>query len=155
MNTLNRELTAQLLGNPTAYTALRSHWSALVTSERKHSLTAAHHLIYLALIGKDWRKAFTPVVNARKLINGGHYNWGLFDAVHALQFALATDLLAPFDGLLTLAHLFALRTFIPTFTNLYNYEPSSFANSTWPFDAYPAAPQLPQPTTNQQESANA
>jgi hypothetical protein len=153
VNTLNREQTAHLLGNPTIYGALRRHWSALVTSDRKHSLTAAHHLIYLALIGKDWRKSFTPVVNARKLLNGGHYNWGLFDAVHALQFAPANDLLAPFDGLLTIAHLFALRTFIPTFTNLYSYEPSSFANSAWPFDAYPAVLQLPAKT--QQEPANA
>lgn len=153
MNTLNREQTAHLLGNPTAYAALRLLWRDLVTSERKHSLTAAHHLIYLALIGKDWRKAFHPVVNARKFLNGGHYNWGLFDAVHALQFAPAADLLAPFDGLLIIDHLFALRTFIPTFTHLYNYEPSSFANSAWPFDAYPSTLQLP--LTTKQEPANA
>jgi hypothetical protein len=74
MNTLSRAITARFFPQPDSYNALRKKWSDLINSERRHELTSAHHLLYLALIGKDWRKAFTTISNQRKLDNGAFWN---------------------------------------------------------------------------------
>jgi len=61
MNTLSWAITARFFPNPESYNALRKHWSDLINSERRYELTAAHYLLYISLMGKDWRKAFTPL----------------------------------------------------------------------------------------------
>ena len=81
MNTLTKTITNQILNNPKTYAALRQRWSELMNSDRRRERSAAHHLLYLTLCGKDWRKAFTPVTNLRNLENGAYWNWGLFNAV--------------------------------------------------------------------------
>jgi hypothetical protein len=52
------------------YNALRNRWAELVHSDYKHELKAHHYLLYLALLNRDWRKAFSPVRRASKLANG-------------------------------------------------------------------------------------
>ena len=44
MNTLTRAETTALLGDTTA-ADLRAHWRTLMASPRRHSLSAAHHLL--------------------------------------------------------------------------------------------------------------
>lgn len=136
MNTLSQAITAQILTDPTAYYNLRRHWSALVRSPRKHELTAAHHLLYLALLGKDWRKGFTCVTNPRKLENGAFYDWELFRALATLHSpSREMALLAPFDGLVTPAMLHQIRQLIPT-RNVYTHQPDQFIDRSFPFEAY-------------------
>ena len=126
MNTLSRAITAQFFANPADYQSLKAHWRHLLTSDRKSSLTAAHHLLYLALIGKDWRPAFTPITNSRKLANGSFFGWGLFQALQAINSQVAEkDLLAPFEGLITLQMLELVRKTINGFSP-YSYKPTAF-----------------------------
>lgn len=136
MNTLSRAITARFFPNPESYNALRKHWSDLINSERRYELTAAHHLLYISLMGKDWRKAFTPLTNQRKLKNGAFWNWGLFNALQAIQLKSKEEgLLAVFNGLITSQNLNELRNLLPT-GNPYTYKPSDFAIGAFPFDAY-------------------
>ena len=142
MQTLPRAVTAQLFPDPAAYAGLRAHWRALITSDRRQSLAAAHHLLYLALCGKDWRVGFTPITNTRKLANGGYYAWALWGAlstIHSVQHEPA--LLAPFDGLVTPAQLAQLRTRLPL-PSAYRVRSADFTAQSWPFAAYldPATP---------------
>lgn len=136
MNTLSRAVTARFFPNSDSYNALRKHWSDLINSERRHELTAVHHLLYLVMIGKDWRKAFTPPTNQRKLDNGAFLGWRMFQALATIQFKFKEEeILAPFEGLITSQMLGDLRSLLPT-SNPYTYKVSDFANGTFPFDAY-------------------
>jgi len=135
MNTLPRVYTAPVLVDQNTYQGLRRHWSDLMRSPRKHELTAAHHLLYLSLIGKDWRKGFTCVTNRRKLDNGAFYGWALFRALATLHMSSReTDLLQPFDGLVTSVMLDHIRHLVPP-QNAYHYRPDQFSNG-FPFEAY-------------------
>jgi hypothetical protein len=137
MNTLPRAVIAPFFPFPDSYNALQQHWSSLINSERKHTLSSAHHLLYLALCGKDWRKAYTCVSNPRKLANGAFTGWNLFKAFRMLQSkACETELLAPFDGLVTPTMLQMLRSFLPCIGNPYAFHAEQFANGVFPFDAY-------------------
>lgn len=136
MNTLPRAIVAQVHIDSNTYTALREQWSGLMNCERKHELTAAHHLLYLSLLGKDWRKAFTPPTNQRKLENGAYYGWQMFRALAQIHAPLrASGLLAPFDGLVTAEMLQNLRALMPKATPS-KYTPPDFANNHFPFRAY-------------------
>jgi hypothetical protein len=136
MHTLPRATTAQFFANPSAYAALRAHWRVLMTSDRRHTLAAEHHLLYLALIGKDWRTGFTPITNPRKLANGAFVSWSPFRALSALHSPWHEPwLLAPFDGHVTGAMLAQLRPSIPR-PNVYGYQAADFQSGAWPFDAY-------------------
>jgi hypothetical protein len=136
MNTLSRAITARFFPNPDSYNAFRKHWSALTNSERKHELSAAHHLLYLALTGKDWRKAFTPLTNQRKLDNGAFWDWGMFRALQTVQLKFKEEeLLTPFEGLITPHMLSEIRSLLPT-PRAYTYEPSDFTKGSFPVDAY-------------------
>ena len=137
MNTLPRAATAQFFPNPDSYNALRRHWSSLINSERRHTLSAAHHLLYLALLGKDWRKAYTCVSNPRKLANGAFTSWALFRALGILHSNMReAELLAPFDGLVTPAMLQVLRSLLPSMRMVYSLRPEQFVGGAFPFDAY-------------------
>jgi hypothetical protein len=136
MNTLSRALTARFFANPESYEALRRHWSALVNSPRKHELTASHHVLYLALCGKDWRRAFTPITNSRKLANGAFYGWSLFRALRRLQSPLYDEeLLAPFEGVVTPEMLQAVRGLVQCLSP-YSFLPEAFGPGSFPVDAY-------------------
>ncbi len=144
MNTLPRAITAQIIPDSAAYHALRHQWSTLINSDHRHALTAAHHLLYLALCGQDWRAAFPPPTNARKLQNGGYYNWGLGPALRTLVHSQdEAALLAPFAGCVTPAMLAVVRTWLAPL-NLYRYDPAMFVGGHFPFPAY-AVP-APEPS---------
>jgi hypothetical protein len=139
MNTLSRAMTAQFFPDSAAYLALRRHWSPLVNSDRRHELTSAHHVLYLALLGKDWRRGFTPITNPRKLENGAYYGWALFHALRWVHNSTATWLLAPFDGLVTPAMLEQVRQVLPRLSP-YAYRPDAFVPGAFPFPAYTSFP---------------
>jgi len=73
MNTLSKEFTLGTFFNedPENYVKLRKQWSKMVNSDTKDQLTMAHHIIYLILIGKNWKKAVTLPTNKNKVAN--HY----------------------------------------------------------------------------------
>jgi len=136
MNTLARAVTAQILTDSTTYAALRKRWSDLMNSERRHELSVVHHLLYLALLGKDWRKGFTPPTNRRKLENGAFLGWALFRALNALHWKYHEQwLLAPFEGVVTPEMLARIRAWLPV-QNPYAYRPEQFADGAFPFEAY-------------------
>ena len=145
MNTLPRAVTAQFFPTIESYNALRRHWSDLMKSDRRHTLTAAHHLLYLALLGKDWRRAFTCPTNRRKLENGAFLGWTMFRAVDRVRSAgqdrragteqARAGLLAPFDGLVTPKMLQALCGRLP-WINFYAFHQTDFARGSFPFEAY-------------------
>jgi hypothetical protein len=136
MNTLSRALTARLFPNAEAYRALRRQWSTLINSDRQHDLTATHHLLYLAACGKDWRKAFTPATNRRKLDNGAYAGWILWRALDQLHWSRdETALLAPFEGTITAEMLRQIKTLLPK-PNLYAYRSEQFVDRQFPFEAY-------------------
>ena len=136
MKTLSRVITAQFFPNPDSYNALRKQWSVLINSKRRHNLSAIHHLLYLALLGKDWRKAFTPPTNQLKLNNGAFLGWVMFRALQTLHNEfLEQDLLDQFDGLITPKMLKDIRNLLPLL-NPYSFQSEQFANNVFPFEAY-------------------
>jgi|SRR5579859_6041229 len=135
MNTLPRAITALVFADSEHYQKLRHHWRELMRSSRKHELTAAHHLVYVALLGKDWRRAFSPITNRRKLDNGAFHGWTTFKAIEMLhKHSCEADLIAPFDGLVTQPMLQHIRQLV-AFRQKYRYRPEDFANG-FPFEAY-------------------
>jgi len=136
MNTLPRAVTAQWFKDAEAYLALRRHWRRLIQSDRRRSLNAAHHLLYMALLGKDWRRAFTPPSNPRKLANGAFVSWALFGALARFSFAHhQQELLAPFEGLVSAAMLEQLRPLLPR-PGRSEYQAAQYVPRNWPFEAY-------------------
>ena len=112
MNTLSRQLTARFFSSSTTdYLAFRRHWSKLVNSERKHELKAVHHLLYLVLSGKDWRKAFIFPTNANKMNNG--YTPKLYRALQQLGSPYREQyVLQPFEGLVSVEVVVEARKFL-------------------------------------------
>jgi hypothetical protein len=136
MNTLPRAITAQVLSDPSTYQAIRRRWSTLMRSPDRHELKTAHHVLYLALIGWDWRKSFTCITNQRKLDNGAFYGWKLFRALAFLHMpSCEENLLAPFDGIVTAEMLRQIRQLVPI-QNVYHFRPEQFAQGSFPFEAY-------------------
>jgi hypothetical protein len=136
MNTLPRALTAHFFPDAATYLRLRTHWRALMNSDRKRNLAAEHHLLYLALLGKDWRAGFTPITNQRKLDNGAFHGWRLFRALWLLHNPLDEGrLLAPFEGTVSSDMLDRVRHTLPR-PNSYAYRAADFTTTAFPFDAY-------------------
>ncbi len=136
MNTLSRAKTAQILGTSQTYFQIKHQWFLLINSARKRELAAAHHLLYSALMGKDWRKGFTPPTNRRKIENGAFAGWALFRAMWALHNPkFEAELLAPFAGIVTIKMLKQIRSLIPV-QGIYYCKLEQFANGTFPFEAY-------------------
>jgi hypothetical protein len=144
MNTLPRATTTHIFAEPGRYDALRRHWHALVTSHRRHELTAAHHLLYAALRGRDWRRGFTPIRRPSKLAGGAFAGWALFDALWQLQSVhRESQLLAPFDGLVTPTMLAELRPLLPS-VQQHRLDPTNVAARGLPFDAYVSPEEAPR-----------
>lgn len=136
MNSVSQTDHTPRFRDPAHTAALRRHWSALVRSPRSHDLTAAHHLLYAGLRGRDWRRAFTPISNPRKLANGGFFTWGLFRALGMLRSPSAAEqLLAPFDGLVTPDMLAQVRAGLPSLSP-YRLDPQQIAAHGLPIAAY-------------------
>lgn len=140
MHTLSRAITAEWFTTPDDFHRLRRHWRTLLNSDRRHTLTAEHHLLYSALLGRDWRRGFTL---PRRWPPEGFAYWRLFLALRRLHSPYLTERwLAPFDGGVTPAMLAALRRWLinvdATTYPLEHYQPGAF-----PFEPY-AAPAAPQ-----------
>ena len=80
-----KAITAKLYASSESYFAIRQQWRALMNSARKHELSPAHHLLYLALLGKDWRLGYTLPTNRKKLANGALTGWILFRVISAIH----------------------------------------------------------------------
>jgi hypothetical protein len=136
MNTLSRTITSRFFPNSDSYNAFRQHWSALINSDHRHELSAVHHLLYLAFSGKDWRKAFTPPTNKRKLENGAFMGWTMFRALQLMHNKFVdAELIAPFDGFVNSQMLKELRNIFPVI-NPYGFEVEQFLIGIFPFEAY-------------------
>jgi hypothetical protein len=136
MNTLSRAITAQILDDSQTYHALRRRWSELINSDHRRELSAAHHLLYLALSGKDWRKSFTSPTNPRKLANGAFYAWRMFNALALFHSQYHVEwLLEPFDGIVTAQMLARMRKHVPMISP-YNHSADEYTPGRFPFDAY-------------------
>ena len=136
MNTLPRAVTARFSATPSEYEALRRHWSGVINSDARHDLRAEHHILYQVLLGRDWRRGFTPPTNLRKLLNGAFHGWSLWQALARLHSEWhAAQLLEPFGGLVTPDMLNDARAIVPH-PNPNHYQPTDFAPGRFPFDAY-------------------
>jgi hypothetical protein len=137
MNTLPPEIRARLFRDRAHAAELRRRWATLTRQPRQQPLTAAHHLLYATLCGRDWRRGFTPVHSERKLASGGYFNWGLHHALAHLRSSTYDDvLLQPFDGLVMAEMLRLVRELLSPIT-LYRLDPHAVAARGLPFDAYP------------------
>src|SRR5689334_8501228 len=115
MNRLNKIQTSAWFKNAGDYDALCAYWSALVNDkEARKGLSAAHHLLYAALRGKDWRRGFCPITNPRKLENGAFFDMGARHAINRLHSKWHEDsLLTPFGGWVTGEMIQQIRELIP------------------------------------------
>jgi hypothetical protein len=123
MNTLSKQITRRFFCNAEGYDRLRARMNDLMCQDRQRAaamrkahkqdsgidpatiekprLTAAHHVLYLILRGKDWRKAFAPVTNDTLLANGATRWRAATLAIRQLHSAWhEAELLAPFSELL-------------------------------------------------------
>jgi hypothetical protein len=132
---LSEEYREHFLKTRTDLAELRYLWK-----HYRHAKTGTHHLIYLAVQGKDWRKAFAPLTNPTKVSAGGYYTWGMRLALNEIRdFCLdhgqvkyiqrtqpywyrqfhqeeqqrAKELLAPFGGVITSEMLRELSRMLP------------------------------------------
>lgn len=136
MNTLPKQHASVFFATHDDYLNFRRHWSQLVNSERRHELKAAHHLLYLVLTGRDWRKAFTFPSSPNKLNNG--YTPELYQALDLLGSTYRErQLLAPFDGLVTAEMLANARRLLGHVLGAY---PRGEAGGHPDCDAYIASP---------------
>ena len=115
MKRLNRQITTAFYKEAAGFAALQAHWSRLQQDPvRRNTLTAAHHLLYQILRGKNWQTAFTRMTNPVKLENGGFYSWGARRALLGLHSAVFAEcLLAPFAEFLSPEALCLIRERIP------------------------------------------
>lgn len=85
MNTLSKTDTATFITQEER-AALEAQWRTI-----RNTASPAHHLLYAALRGKDWRKGFTPPKNQTWLNNGGFYQWALWNALNYFCFFLHSE----------------------------------------------------------------
>ena len=135
MNTLSKELTAQILGGQAAWLKLRKKWAEILSSDRRNDLTAAHHLLANAALGRDWRKGFTSISEETRKGKNKLKSWispdqALFDALWDLRSANLDPhkILDPFEGAISVKAFEALKFILPS-------EGSTYAHYTK--DAFP------------------
>ncbi|WP_309714540.1 hypothetical protein [Armatimonas sp.] len=110
MNTLGKSITERFFQEPsTGYASLQAHWSALVAA--RTPLSAADHLLYQALRGKDWRKGFSPITNGTKIANGATSGDGP-GFTRALR-QIRRGYVGPFTDLLSISALPQLVELLP------------------------------------------
>lgn len=122
MKTLGKSITRHFFVNPeTGWDDLKARWKEMQTffadpmveanaSEEAPPNRAALNLIYMAVRGRDYRKAFTPITNEKKLANGAAADWGYRKAYACM---CNPNLWKFFDGILTDTAMDAIRGVIP------------------------------------------
>lgn len=83
MKTLGKNTTRNFYINEDGYDRIRAIWSGI--KDKGHHPTAAEHLLYMAVIGRDFRKAFTPITNFVKITNGLAPLFGAKKALETVQ----------------------------------------------------------------------
>ena len=109
MNTLGKSITCRFFKTQAGYSELKTRWSATVASGEQ--LSAADHLLYLVLLGKDWRKGFMPASNAVKVENGALRGDG--PAFVRVQHRLINGYVGPFADLLSEEALLLIPRLLP------------------------------------------
>lgn len=102
MNTLSKEFTlGKFFGEDQEnYYKLRKQWSKMVNSEKKNELTMAHHILYLILIGKNWKKSVTIPTNKNKIEN--HYKPHIENVKERWNGSFTMNrILSDFEGIVT------------------------------------------------------
>jgi hypothetical protein len=99
MNTLPKAVTTLFFNTSEDYQNVRAAYRAHTAKRRaqktldRHEeyyndfndkVAAGQNLLYLILMGKDWRKAYTAPTNANKVANHAKSNWGFHQAYRAL-----------------------------------------------------------------------
>jgi len=79
------------------YLAFRAAWAKSV-NDKDVKITAAHHMVYNILRGKDFDTGFSPVIRTTKLQNGFYINQGVYQASREVNWE---SLLKVFDGTAT------------------------------------------------------
>jgi hypothetical protein len=110
-------------------TALRAQWEGIVADHtakcrawyalkgearclaRKPELPPYVSLLYAVLLGRDWRKGFTPIRNTRKLANGTLANWAFWQAANYIP---AGDRLSRYENPHPPAYLGVFGLFLPS-----------------------------------------
>jgi hypothetical protein len=97
------------------HTAKCRAWSALKGAARclarKPELSPYVSLLYAVLLGRDWRKGFTPIRNTRKLANGTPANWAFWQAATYIPDG---DHLSRYESPAPPAYLGVLGLFLPS-----------------------------------------
>ena len=104
MNTLSKAITGTYFFNEDEenYKKLRKTWSELVNDEeKKHLLTHYEHIIYLVLLGKDWRKAVNISTKPIRLENGYTPKYTQTYLGHLSEYYFNTHLVPLFGKLFT------------------------------------------------------
>ena len=102
MNTLSKQFTLGTFYNedPEVYTKLRKQWSKMVNSDYNVTLTMAHHMLYLILIGKNWKKGVTLPTNKNKVAN--HYKPHIDEVKERWNGTfIKQNIISAFDGIVT------------------------------------------------------
>ena len=72
MKTLSKDVTSTFFIDDTGYQRLKEDWKGIC--HQPHP--AFIHIAYLILLGRDYRKACTPITNKKTLLGGGTHVWG-------------------------------------------------------------------------------
>ena len=139
MHTLSKTITAGWFTDPSRYQALRHQWRTLMNSQEKHALKPLHHLLYLALIGKDWRKAFGSPKRPTKLTSGALCAWPLPCALNLIQGGLLRQVdITVFAGTVSLDDVRSLSIYLPRVPWQLQRDVAAWSSGAYPFDAYRA-----------------
>lgn len=148
MQTLSRTITRRFFTSQESYDRLRARWSALMNlpADERPTLRAVHHLLYAALLGRDYRKGFTAPTTHIK--DGAYKAWRLFRALDELERAvhyrdpsMLTELLEPFGD--TVTHMMVgilVDDYMPTPRQVYQAQYDSADLLVYRTPPPPAAP---------------
>jgi hypothetical protein len=70
----NKEITRKFFKDDDGYLKMRKKWKELL--DKKEKLQFKDHIRYLMVLGKDYRKAISPITNKNKIDKPNYiYNW--------------------------------------------------------------------------------
>jgi hypothetical protein len=118
MNYTKRVFYPPVTGYSATSTAFRDRWCEILRSEMRHEFDAADHLMYLAMMGIDWRAAFSPISRLAKLKNGCRPYQAAAQALAIVHITYRdAEWIERFNGSLTQEMLTAMRARLPKVTH--------------------------------------
>jgi len=137
MNTLSKSITAAWFIDASRYHNLRRVWRTLTNSNRKHVLGPLQHMLYLALLGKDWRRAFQPPTRPSKLASGALAAWPMPACLAQIRQNTIDDSdIALFEGAITRDDVKKLSQHMPDLSWQTRYDAGTWSGGVHTFDAY-------------------